>query len=268
MILCTLCVTKCSMFTSSSHGHYDYNNRNEGSQRFSFKATSVFKRYFSLFLPCFSLYFFYCVSCSCLLGHSGLAQALHSFVPKCIPFHIVTHIHYVVTFFNHNVLNNISDSVSHIMPKDNILGTAIILWSCCTLLRKYGPIQRNLHWLTGLHWSEITATVKQYNTVGSELIVMMRQQANRFTQESRWCHNSSGWVTAVPPCVSWVLAAIGDNDRSSFMAGSLVCLYAEVRCHIIVCGAGAGRGAAASEAFWLVEVLQSVTSQGVGCVFV
>lgn len=97
---------------------------------------------------------FLCVSstvpCSRLLGHSGLAEALHSFVPEWIPFHIDTHIHYVVTFFSHSVLNKISDSVSHIVPNDNILGTAIILWSCCTLLRKYGPVQRTLHWLTGL----------------------------------------------------------------------------------------------------------------------
>lgn len=140
----------CSMFTLCSHGHYDYNNRNEGSQCFSFKATSVFKRYFSLLLPCFSLYFFCCVSCSCLLGHFGLAQALHSFAPKWIPSHIDTHIHYV--------LNKISDSMSHIKPYLE----AIILWSCCTLLRKIWTHSENLA-LTD--WSSLEWNYSYYEAV-------------------------------------------------------------------------------------------------------
>lgn len=65
-------------------------------------------------------------------------------------------------------------------------------------------------------------------------------------------------------CARQVLAAIGDNDRGAFMSGGLLCWYAEVRGHIIVCGARAGGGTVAPEALWVIEVLQSVACQGVG----
>lgn len=52
------------------------------------------------------------------------------------------------------------------------------------------------------------------------------------------------------------------------MSGGLLCRYAEVRGHIIVCGASAGGGAVTPEALWVIEVLQSVACQGVGCMLV
>lgn len=75
-------------------------------------------------------------------------------------------------------------------------------------------------------------------------------------------------MTAVPLRVRQVLAAIGDNDRGAFVSGGLLCRYAEVWGHIVVGGAGAGGGAITPEALWVIEVLQSIARQGVGCMLV
>lgn len=103
-------------------------------------------RYFSLFLSCFSLYFFYCF----LFMSVGSFWFGRGFTFLCSQINSFPH-WYTYTLCCHFFQSQCSDSVFHIMPKDNILGTAIIMWSCCTLLRKYGLIQRTLHWLTGLH---------------------------------------------------------------------------------------------------------------------
>lgn len=57
-----------------------------------------------------------------------------------------------------------------------------------------------------------------------------------------------------------VLASISNNDRCAFTPGALLCGYAEV---IVGGGAGAGGGAVAPEALWVVQVLQSVAGQGI-----
>lgn len=66
-------------------------------------------------------------------------------------------------------------------------------------------------------------------------------------------------------CVRKVLAAIGNNDRGAFMAGGLLSWYVEVRVHIVVCAARAGGCTVAPEVLLVIEVLQGVACQGVGC---
>lgn len=61
-------------------------------------------------------------------------------------------------------------------------------------------------------------------------------------------------------CVRKVLASISNNDRCAFTPSGLLCWYAEV---IVGGGAGAGGGAVAPEALWVIQVLQSVAGQGI-----
>lgn len=79
---------------------------------------------------------------------------------------------------------------------------------------------------------------------------------------------SSDCVLSHAAGVSSSLAAIGDNDRGALVSSRLLYGYAEMWCHIIVGGAGAGGGAITSKTVRVIEVLQGVASQRVGCVLV
>ena len=129
-----------------------------------------------------------------------------------------------------------------------------------------------MHWFSFAdfqqYFSGTLAPRWNYNWDQSWSIWWKNKQTGSRMKKALMKRTSSGCDCRPIVGVSWALAAVGDNDRGAFVSGSLLCRYAEVRGHIVMGGASAGGGAIAPEALRVIEVLQSISCQRVGCMLV